>query len=95
MLLLLPQGLAYVESTGHFLAMEEVADHEVHGLVPFTHVSFPCCLIPPLDHIIWLEAQAGEGHPVAQLDGYHISSAFQSICLAAKSAKELDLLSLR
>jgi hypothetical protein len=37
-LLLLPQGITYVESTGHFLAVEEVRYHEKHDeLHPFTH----------------------------------------------------------
>lgn len=31
------QGLTFVESTGHFIAIEEVKDHEQHGLHPYTH----------------------------------------------------------
>lgn len=32
------QGLTYVKSTGHFIAIEEEMVHEEHGRVPFTHV---------------------------------------------------------
>jgi hypothetical protein len=38
LLLLLLQGITYVESTGNFLAIEEVRYHKKHDeLHPFTH----------------------------------------------------------
>jgi hypothetical protein len=30
------QGLTYVKSTGHFIAVQEQVDTEKHGLIPYT-----------------------------------------------------------
>jgi hypothetical protein len=35
LLLLAAQGLSYVKSTGHFLAVQEVVNDETHGLIPY------------------------------------------------------------
>jgi hypothetical protein len=33
------EGLTYVESTGHFFAVEEIYDDKAHAMEPYTHVS--------------------------------------------------------